>query len=494
MSKRAVILISTAFAILGAAACGNPLKQRINAGSKQVAEAKVRFNQIRKEVEGDLQKESDLFRSAGVTAAWRDRFETDQEKLNDASADLERLNHRAEATLFNDVDRLRNAALADAVSIQTEANQWLDLKRNTARHLERMKDDDGKVRLSDSSSLSAAIAKAETDWPAKKNDLDTRLLALKSAPTEADAAWKDAQAAAGKPDYAALMTDERKLDALAALPDTDRKLVGQLYDSWDKVLVNLEGPHGADPACREKVKVITTHFTDVKNNQSQTDSTENWVEIPESTYASLQNDVGMDIEHKPAGAYDNEIERVPQPPGFAYMAPPGQSNQYGHWEQREGNSVWTWLPQYLILRELLWNHQPYYPVPAYDYQGYYSARRSGTTYYGRDEQVQSAPKYGTHGTFTTGRYSDSRYQQQGGTYRDSQYKNSTGGYRSSPYASEPSSGYSSSQQGHQFGRAPSSAPPSSAGRSFGGGSSGHRFGSSGGGLRSVPSGRRFGRR
>jgi len=42
------------------------------------------------------------------------------------------------------------------------------------------------------------------------------------------------------------------------------------------------------------------------------------------------------IEHKPAGAYETEAQIVPPPPGCAYMAPPGQSNQYGHWEQSKG--------------------------------------------------------------------------------------------------------------------------------------------------------------
>ena len=42
----------------------------------------------------------------------------------------------------------------------------------------------------------------------------------------------------------------------------------------------------------------------------------------------------MAIEHKPAGKYDTESERVAQPAGFAYMAPPGQSNQYGHWDHQ----------------------------------------------------------------------------------------------------------------------------------------------------------------
>ena len=49
----------------------------------------------------------------------------------------------------------------------------------------------------------------------------------------------DAQAAAAKTDYAALMSDEKKLDTLAAEPDLDQKLATQLYGSYDKVLVDL---------------------------------------------------------------------------------------------------------------------------------------------------------------------------------------------------------------------------------------------------------------
>jgi hypothetical protein len=166
------------------------------------------------------------------------------------------------------------------------------------------------------------------------------------------------------------------------------------------------------------------------------------------------------------------------------MAPPGERNQYGYWEQRNGTSVWTWLPEYLLLRELLWNHH-YMPVPSYEYDGYWSARRSGTTYYGggytaRNAPAPAAPKYGTHGTFTEHSYANSRYMNRGGGYSGSQY-GSHNQYETGHQAAPPST--LPRDQGHQFGRAPGSP------------SSGRRFGSGGGSRpHSAPSGRRFGHR
>src|ERR1700739_4710261 len=90
--------------LLALAGCGDPLKPRIDAENRKLTDAKTHFSQIRKEVESDLQKEPDLFKAANVTAAWRDRFQTDQEKLNDAFTDLEKLNHHDnKLSLFADV-------------------------------------------------------------------------------------------------------------------------------------------------------------------------------------------------------------------------------------------------------------------------------------------------------------------------------------------------------------------------------------------------------
>jgi hypothetical protein len=174
----------------------------------------------------------------------------------------------------------------------------------------------------------------------------------------------------------------------------------------------------------------------------------------------------MVIAHKDAGLFDSEAQNKIQPPGFAYIAPPSQgSNQYGYWSHSGGESVWTFLPQYLILRELLWGHN-YSPIYINEYNGYQTALRAGRTYYGQ-ETPSSAPKYGSHGTFTQQRYAGSRYVQSGG-YAGSAYAAN----RAAP-ASRPASGFTPPDEG-------------SAGKRFGGSSSGQKFGSNG------SSGQRFG--
>jgi hypothetical protein len=394
-------------------------------------------------------------------------------------------------SLFADVDRLRESALSDATGMQNEANRWIDLKRNTDAHVLKIKSDYDKIKSTDTAPVIARLEQAAVDWPAKKNDLDARIESLKAAPQKAERTWTEVQEAKAKPDYAALMEAEQWFDSRASRPEKDAKLVAQLYEGRDVLLEHLDKPDSQEFTCTASLKIIKTTFTDVQNNKTEVDTKEKKETFPESRCDSLKNDVGMEIEHKAAGAYETEVSRISQPPGFQYMAPPGQHNQYGYWETHNGTSVWTWLPQYLILREMLWGPR-YVPVPSWEYDGYWAARRSGTTYYGGgsytttipgQRQVETGPKYGTHGTFTTKRYADSRYASKGGGYGGSQYatQGSNGGYKSSGYANGSSSRPSGSQ-GQQFGRSPS------------GSSSGKRFGSSGSRPSAPSSGRRFGGR
>src|SRR5207245_1257844 len=160
---------------------------------------------------------------------------------------------------------------------------------------------------------------------------------------------------------------------------------------------------GGDTVYSEKLKTVRTHFVDVASKKTDVSSDDKWVDVPASTYRAVENDLGMAIAHKDAGQFDSEAQNTVQPAGFAYIAPPSQgSNQYGYWSNAGGASVWTFLPQYLIMRELLWGHS-YRPIVINEYNGYQTARSSGRTYYGR-ETPTSPPKYGSHGTFTAERY------------------------------------------------------------------------------------------
>ena len=184
-----------------------------------------------------------------------------------------------------------------------------------------------------------------------------------------------------------------------------------------------------------------------------------------------------------AGKYDIEAERVAQPPGFAYMAPPGQSNQYGHWDHHDGRDFWVFYGEYALMRDLLFN-RGYRPLDRYEWEGYRYAQRSGQTYYGHDEAAGQAPKYGTQGTATQRSYEGSTYAKSGG-FKDSKYASKSGGYKDSKYASPSMRDPNADHSGRTFGKgssrepehnyrpppsrpAPSYHPPArSPGRSFG---------------------------
>jgi hypothetical protein len=232
-------------------------------------------------------------------------------------------------------------------------------------------------------------------------------------------------------DYGALFAAEDELKTSAALlpqKSTElQSLTGQLYDSWDKILVDMEvRGFGSSRAWDQKIRTVRSH-------QGGTTSDERWVDVSQVSYNAMKNDLGMAIEHKPTGKYDSEVEHVAQPAGFAYMAPQGQeSNQYGYWEHRDGQSFWVFYGQYALMRDLLFNHS-YRPLPRDEWEDYRAYRNRGQTYYGHDAE-SGAPKYGSSGTATQDRYAGSTYAQ-GGGFRNSPYASRSGGYRDSPYAS-----------------------------------------------------------
>jgi hypothetical protein len=256
-------------------------------------------------------------------------------------------------------------------------------------------------------------------------------------------------------DSAALLAAADDLDASAtALPKRAaelRGLAGQLYDSWDKILVDMEvRGFGDNRDYEQKIRTIRTH-------QGETSSEEQWMSVSKATFDSMHDELGMAIEQKPAGKYDSEAGHVPQPAGFAYVAPPSQgSNQYGHWEQHDGQSFWVFYGKYALLRDLLFNYH-YRPLGRGDWDGYRAESSQGHTYYGRSE-ADGAPKYGTNGTATEERYSGSTYAKSGG-FRNSPYAAKGGSYRDSPYASPMARDRETDRSARTFGRNPRPEEP-----------------------------------
>jgi hypothetical protein len=500
-----------AFLLQGCGGLPRALRQQIASEKENLAQAQKQFRSSQQTVKDDLAHSPELFASAKVKTEWPARLQTAQQSLNKAGDDLKQVDSakdvRNAERLLADARTQRQTAVSTAQAVASDANSWLDFERNVPHYLTAMQHEYDTIHGIDLAPVATVVEKAETDWPAKKADLDGRLAALKQLRTDADNQWmateaarKDAGAGSAKPAEIATLIEandilERDADKLPHDIDELRAQAGQLYNSWDKVLADLDvSNRGGQKVYQEKINTVRTHYTDVAQKKTEVSSDSKWVEVPPSTYQSVENDLGMTIAHKDAGKFDSEAQDQVQPPGFAYIAPPSVGrNQYGYWSNQGGHSVWTWLPEYLIMRELLWGRN-YQPIYINEYNGYQAARRSGQVYYGR-ETPSAPPKYGSHGTFTQQRYSSSRYVQ-------------SGGFASSEYASRPGSSSSSSSSSSGMlrtqPRSTFNEPDSSAGNRFGS-ENGQRFGSNGsaggngqrfgtGGGFSGGSGQRFGSR
>jgi hypothetical protein len=446
-------------------------QQSLATALKQVAAAKD-------EVSRDLSAEPDLFRVRSMNTELPSRLAQAARDLDTASRDMQSLqsfakaNRRADrdkvASLLREEKKLRTGAADAVTAAQSEARQWIDRKNHLPQEVSQMEHYYQAVRAANLGDVTRVVQKAENDWPEKKSDLESRLVALATIPGGAERDWQSSAELRRKVaandlaglDYASLIgsSDALHQDALA-IPQKSQELQdlsGQLYDSWDKILVDLDTARGGDRKLyKEKIRTVRTHFTDVAAKQSQTSTDERWVDVSQPQYQSVEKDLGMAIEHKAAGKYDSEAERVPQPAGFAYVAPPTQgSNQYGYWDHRGGQSFWVWFPQYLILRDLLYNRY-YPPLSAGEYYDYHTTWRSGRTYYGYERYGSTeVPRYGTAGTHTQQRYSDNTFARSGG-YKDSKYANK-GGYAGSRYQS-PAGRSGENQEPRTFGRQGSSS-------------------------------------
>jgi hypothetical protein len=492
--KRYVAIAGAGLSMALLASCGGlprALRNQIASEKQSLQQADRQLQHSQQTVRDDLAHSPSLFQGTPVSTEWPARLQAAHGSLDRAKNDLQQLDKlsdvpRAER-LLSEARGLRQSVQRESESVESDANSWLDFERNVPHYLAVMQHEFDEIHAADLTPVSEAVQKAEQDWPAKKSALDSRLASLRQSSEAAETQWRATESArqdamAGKatePEIATLIqaNDALQRDAgkLTHGADELRASCGQLYDSWDKILADLEvAHHGDEMVYSEKLTTVRTHYTDVAAKKTEISSDNKWVDVSAPSYRAVENDLGMVIAHKDAGLFDSEAQTTAQPPGFAYIAPPSVgSNQYGYWSHSGGESVWTFLPQYLIMRELLWGHS-YRPIYINEFNGYQTAVRSGRTWYGQ-ESPASPPKYGSHGTFTQQRYASSRYVQ-------------SGGYSGSAYSSNRSAGSTRPDSGFHPGTSP--GEEGGAGKRFGGSSGGQKFGS--GSSPGSSSGKRFG--
>lgn len=451
-----LILLMGIIASAGLDNLPSELRDSVKAASGKVSNDKSAFENHRAYLDRALREEPELF--AGKAAEWTNHLKVDQAKLAAAEQSLAALAALAAANKRSDADQVqrglreldanRTAAVTDADQLHQEAQRWIGYKKELPARLNVMQRTHEAIAAFDAA---PAARKAMADWPAKKGDLEARIAALAAAKAAAETTWASSAplrtlAAQSNPkglDYGALFQAAERLDQTQAQLATDSKavdtLAAQLYTNWDKLLLDVDDG-------REKVKIVRTKFPDATLANGVVSQEEAWEPLDARLRRERDQHTGMVIERKPAGKYDSEAERVVQAPAYAYVAPPGQSNAYGSWN----NGVWSWLPQYLIMRELL---QPRMttPITIGDYNAYDSARRRGDTWYGPRDTFRTnrptvssgnRPYTGNSGggfyrerekpSFGSKSYSDSRYQSRG-SYSSSRYQ-SRGTFSSRPAA------------------------------------------------------------
>ncbi|HLK62969.1 MAG TPA: hypothetical protein VKU19_05995 [Bryobacteraceae bacterium] len=452
------------------------LRNQVDQERNALAAASKQLHDSQDQVLASLRSESDLFRVVPASQQWPEQLSKLLGDVQLASHDMDELSalvkrdRRADRaqieTLLSQERNLRTSAVNDATAIQKDAAHWVDVKNHLPDEARQMEQSYAAIHAIDLAPVTGVVQKAETDWPDKARNLEKRLGELRDTIAQADQAWQSSEQArqlAAANDFAHLdlpafvAADTTLKNAAESLPQQNKKLAShanQLYYAWDKILVDMDVRSGDHYT--QKIRTVETRFPDASAKNGDTTSKENWVEVPQATYEADKNDLGMAIEHKPAGMYESEADHVPQPAGFAYVAPPDQGrNQYGYWDHRDGRDFWVFYGQYALMRDLLWNNQ-YQPIEPYEWTGYRTYYSRGQTYYGGDPRVQSAPRYGTQGSTTQSRYSTSTYASRGG-FKNSQYASKSGSYGSSKYAT-PSGGTSTPRQ---FGSGSNSNSPRS---------------------------------
>lgn len=359
-------------------------------------------------------------------------------KLADLNDDKKRLEIEQKIT---EAYNVRLQFTRQAFEIHNNTKKLIDLKKNFDDYVLTIKHNYQAVKFSvNDDSLKSILDKAAIDWPLKKTDLNSRWSKLSAIRLESKTIHDNAQIEIEKTekDYEAVLMAVNKLrnnrNLYVALKKDIKDRTGQLYRSWEKILTDMEIREGADVEFYHKYKVITITVKDKATRQSDTSNTEQVVKVPKTVYEIYKSNLGMAIESKSSGKYDDEADKTkkPQPAGYQYIASPGTSNQYGHWRtNHSGNSFWAFYGQYHFMQSMFWGSS-YQPIYVTHYRDYRTSYNSGRSYYGRSTTTGRS-RYGTSGTTTASKYRSSKYVKSGG-YKTSKYVKSGGSYRGSKYA------------------------------------------------------------
>jgi len=158
------------------------VKKQVDAGSGLLANDKQTLERDQSQLDKTIGEDPALFQKEAD--GWKARLGQDQAQLDSAAAKLEGLKQLAKANRRGDeanVERglkefnsLREQALADASAVQSEAQRRLEFKRKLPERLRATRASYESLEAVDADAVAGQVRKAMTDWPAKREDLQTR--------------------------------------------------------------------------------------------------------------------------------------------------------------------------------------------------------------------------------------------------------------------------------------------------------------------------------
>jgi hypothetical protein len=442
-----VIILMGIVATAGLDGLPRDVRRAIETAATRIGNERAQVEQSREFVSQALRTEPVLFRTKADL--YRQRLDAGAGCLSNAQSEIASLQQLLEQNRRADADQARASLskldsmhCSDApVAIRAEAERWINYKRELPDRVQSMQASYDALSAFDVAAATAVASKAMWDWPDKRADLENRTNQLTVLKEQGEQAWQSSaelRAAAGSNeldnfDYAAFFQSADRIDQvsreLKESATAVNALAGQLYTAWDKLLLEVDEDH-TPPA---KVRVVRTAFKDPSLKGGETTSEEQWENMAVLGAKKPEDTVGMVFERKAAGKYDSEAERIVQPPAYARVAPPGQANAYGSWQ----NGVWHWLPQYLILSQLLNTSRG--PISTGDYYAYDQARRRGQVFYGRNNEFRWGHRPRSTGGGLLGRAKDWAKSSGSGTdfYKERSRKTwgGSGGFSGSKYRS-----------------------------------------------------------
>lgn len=355
-------------------------------------------------------------------------------------------------SLSRDIAEDASKSLAGVTTAASSARQLLAYKKDHSLIVETARQRiTAAPGLANDAGLTQQIALGATTCPDAKGKLEARQQKMGEHAAQIAASGAELERLAAQspvPYVAAGRTAEAigaGFDKLGKMRADLKNDVASLSKSVDKILVDMK---------REDGKYYQKHKF-IENGVSRTTG---WMEVTPSVYNTHRDHLGMSLYSKPECVLEEDAQKVAAPPGYNYVG----NTRYGYWDQSGGRSFWVFYGQYALMRDLLWGGRGRYsPIYRTNYRSYRSTTRSGKPFFGSKKQ------YGTKGSLTKTRYSNSNYYKQARrtTYSGSRY----GGSRSSGsrYSGSRSSGSRSRYSGGGSGS-----------RYRGGGSRGSRYRSS----------------